>query len=110
MVPPVRLHLDTCFCVLSDEAALYFPDAFDAEGRALLASMFPRLIEVCEEEATRSLACNAHAVDGKTVILQRGAVDTVARLRAEGFCAIEVETDEFLKSGASVFCMKMMIY
>ena len=110
LVHPSFYHLDTCFCVLSSDAALYFPDAFDADGRALLAHMFPRLIEVCEAEATRLLACNAHAVDGKTIILQRGAVDTVARLRAEGFCAVEVETDEFLKSGASVFCMKMMIY
>lgn len=110
LMHPSFYHLDTCFCVLSTEAALYFPGAFDAEGRAVLARMFPRLIEVCEGEATQSLACNAHAIDGKTVILQRGAVDTVARLRAEGFRAVEVETDEFLKSGGSVFCMKMMIY
>jgi N-dimethylarginine dimethylaminohydrolase len=110
LVHPSFYHLDTCFCVLSSDAALYFPDAFDEDGRALLASMFPRLIEVCEDEATRFLACNAHAVDGKTVILQRGAADTIERLRAEGFCAVEVETDEFLKSGGSVFCMKMMIY
>lgn len=110
LVHPSFYHLDTCFCVLSSEAALYFPGAFDAEGRALLARMFPRLIEVSEGEATRSLACNAHALDGNTVILQRGAVETVARLRAEGFRAVEVETDEFLKSGGSVFCMKAMIY
>ncbi len=110
LVHPSFYHLDTCFCVLSVEAALYFPGAFDAGGRALLARMFPRLIEVSETEATQSLACNAHAIDGQTVILQRGAVDTVARLRAEGFRVVEVETDEFLKSGGSVFCMKMMIY
>jgi N-dimethylarginine dimethylaminohydrolase len=110
LLHPSFYHLDTCFCVLSSEAALYFPGAFDVDGRALLASMFPRLIEVSEGEATRSLACNAHALDSKTVILQRGAVETVARLRAEGFRVVEVETDEFLKSGGSVFCMKMMIY
>jgi len=110
LVHPSFYHLDTCFCVLSSEAALYFPGAFDAEGRALLTRMFPRLIEVSEGEATQSLACNAHALDGNTVILQRGAVETVARLRAEGFRAVEVETDEFLKSGGSVFCMKAMIY
>jgi N-dimethylarginine dimethylaminohydrolase len=110
LLHPSFYHLDTCFCVLSSEAALYFPGAFDAEGSALLARMFPRLIEVSEGEATRSLACNAHALDGKTVILQRGAVETVARLRAEGFQVVEVDTDEFLKSGGSVFCMKVMIY
>jgi N-dimethylarginine dimethylaminohydrolase len=107
---PNFYHLDTCFCVLSSDAALYFPGAFDDEGRALLAHVFPRLIEVSEGEATRSLACNAHALESKAVILQQGAVETVARLRAQGFCPIEVDTGEFLKSGGSVFCMKMMIY
>lgn len=110
LIHPNFYHLDTCFCVLSRDAALYFPGAFDDVGRALLARMFPRLVEVSEGEATRSLACNAHALDDETVIIQRGAAETVARLRAEGFRVIEVETDEFLKSGGSVFCMKMMIY
>lgn len=110
LVNPNFYHLDTCFCVLRDDAALYFPGAFDAEGRALLARMFPRLIEVSECESMCFFACNAHAIDGKTVILQRGAVETVSRLRTEGFDVVEVETHEFLKSGGSVFCMKMMIY
>lgn len=110
LVNPNFYHLDTCFCALKSDAALYFPGAFDSEGRALLARMFPDLIEVSESESTRYFACNAHALDGKTVILQRGAVETVSRLRAEGFDVIEVDTDEFLKSGGSVFCMKMMIY
>jgi N-dimethylarginine dimethylaminohydrolase len=107
---PNFYHLDTCFCVLASDAALYCPDAFDAEGRALLARMFPRLIEVSEGEAARRLACNAHALDGRTVVIQRGAAETVARLQAEGFRTIEVETGEFLKSGGSVFCLKAMIY
>ena len=96
--------------MLGRGAALYFPGAFDAEGRRLLARMFPLLIEVSEGEATRALACNAHALDGRTVVIQHGAAETVARLRAERFRPIEVETDEFLKSGGSVFCMKQMIY
>ena len=107
---PNFYHLDTCFCVLSGEAALYFPGAFDAEGRRLLARAFPRLIEVSEGEATRRLACNAHALDGRTVVIQRGAAETVAHLRAAGFHPVEVETDEFLKSGGSVFCLKQMVY
>ena len=110
LVHPNFYHLDTCFCVLRRDAALYFPGAFDTEGRALLARLFPHLIEVSEGEATRHLACNAHALDGETVIIQRGATETIARLRAEGFRTVQVETDEFLKSGGSVFCLKMMIY
>jgi N-dimethylarginine dimethylaminohydrolase len=107
---PNFYHLDTCFCVLADDAALYFPGAFDEEGRGLLARAFPRLLEVSEGEATRRLACNAHALDGHTVLIQRGAAETCALLRAKGFRPVEVETDEFLKSGGSVFCLKQMIY
>jgi N-dimethylarginine dimethylaminohydrolase len=110
LVHPSFYHLDTCLCVLGDGAALYFPGAFDAEGRALLARLFPRLVEVGEREATRSMACNAHALADGAVVIQRGAAETVARLRAEGFRPVEVETDEFMKSGGSVFCMKVMVY
>jgi N-dimethylarginine dimethylaminohydrolase len=65
---------------------------------------------VSRREATDYFACNAHALDGKTVIMQRGAREAVSRLGALGFRVVEVDTGEFLKSGGSVFCLKMMIY
>jgi N-dimethylarginine dimethylaminohydrolase len=110
LIHPSFYHLDTCFCALSSEAVLVFPPAFSDEGRAVISRVFSRVVEVGDEDATRWFACNAHAVDGRTVFMQRGATGVVTRLRAEGFDVVEVETDEFLKSGGSVFCMKMMIY
>ena len=107
---PSFYHLDTCFCVLNAETVLIFPGAFAEEGRRLIAEMFPRVIEVSPDEALRNFACNGVALDGRTVILQSGARETVARLRKEGFRPVEVETGEFMKSGGSVFCLKMMIY
>lgn len=103
-------HLDTCFCVLAPDAVLIHPAAFDAESLAMIHAMFPRVLEVGEADASQCFACNAHSLDGKKVVLQRGARDTVALLRSEGFEPIEVETSEYLKSGGSVFCLKMMIY
>jgi N-dimethylarginine dimethylaminohydrolase len=103
-------HLDTCFCALSKDSALVYPAAFDAESLALLHALFPRLIEVEEREALECFACNAHCLDERTVVLQRGADRTIAALRAKGFETIEVETGEFLKSGGSVFCLKLMVY
>jgi N-dimethylarginine dimethylaminohydrolase len=103
-------HLDTCFGVLREGAALYYPGAFTEAGRRLIEHFFPQAIEVSLKEAHDYFACNAVALDGKTIILQRGANKTVARLRAEGFKVVEVETNEFRKSGGSVFCLKMMIY
>lgn len=103
-------HLDTCFCALSPTAALVYPAAFNAESLALLHAMFPNVIEAEERDANEFFVCNAHCLDGRWVVLQRGASATVAALRAAGFEPVEVETGEFLKSGGSVFCLKLMIY
>ncbi|MBM4062521.1 MAG: amidinotransferase [Planctomycetes bacterium] len=110
LVQPGYYHLDTCFCALSPAAALVYPAAFDGESLAMLRAVFPLVIEVPEGEASHGFACNALCLDGRTVVLQRGAVRTVAALRAAGFEVAEVETGEFLKSGGSVFCLKVMVY
>lgn len=110
LLDPNFYHLDTCFCVLREDAVLIYPGAFTAEDRAMIAHMFPLVLTVSAEEATRYFACNALALDGRTVILQRGARETNAMLRAHGFTVIEVETGEYLKSGGSVFCLKTMVY
>lgn len=107
---PDFYHLDTCLSVLDEESALYVPQAFDAAGLALLKAAFPRLIEVPEYEGRRMFAANAHCPDKRHVIIQKGCTETCARLKANGFFPIEVDTSEFMKSGGSVFCMKMMFW
>src|SRR5262245_26801046 len=92
-------HLDTCFCPLAPGEAIYYPDAFDAYGRRVLAAHVPRLLAVNETEAHR-FGCNA-AVIGKTVVHNSRCprlADDLARL---GFKPVEVELDEFLKAGGS---------
>ncbi|MCC6744687.1 MAG: amidinotransferase [Acidobacteria bacterium] len=110
LVHPSFYHLDTAFCALSDDAVLVYPDAFSDEGMALIRRGFDRVIEASEPEATSGFACNAHVLDGRTVVIQSGSPEVVAALRANGFDIVEVETGEFIKSGGSVFCMKMMVY
>src|SRR5436190_300715 len=66
LVDPRFYHLDTCFCPLAPGEALYFPRAFDAYGRRVLAAHVERLIPVTESEAHR-FGCNAVLV-GKTVV------------------------------------------
>ena len=39
-----------------------------------------------------------------------GANEANAKLRSAGFNVVEVDTSEFMKSGGSVFCLKMMVY
>ena len=110
LVHPSFYHLDTAFCAVAPDTALVYPPAFTPEGRAMIAHGFARVIEVDDADATERFACNAHALDGRTVVMQRGADRTAAKLRDAGFDVVEVETGEFIKSGGSVFCMKMMVY
>ncbi|HNB70322.1 MAG TPA: arginine deiminase-related protein [Acidobacteriota bacterium] len=107
---PEFYHLDTCFCALDEQSVLIYPQAFTSEGLALIHRFFPLVIEAPSAEAHKTFACNAFAFDGRNVVIQWGATETVAELRRVGFHVTEVDTSEFIKSGGSVFCMKMEVY
>lgn len=101
-------HLDTCFCPLDSETVMIYPPAFDEDGLNLIKHFFSGVIEVSEEEAN-NFALNALILD-RHVVMQKGSRKLIARLEERGFLPVEVETGEFMKSGGSVFCLKMMIY
>jgi len=110
LLHPSFYHLDTCFCMLNEETALIYPGAFTDEGLQLIRSLIPNIIEANQHEAEELFACNATCPDGENVIIQYGCVDVNQQLRKAGFIVHEVSTDEFRKSGGSVFCMKMMVW
>jgi N-dimethylarginine dimethylaminohydrolase len=103
-------HLDTCFCVLNSTTALIYPEAFTDEGKALIYALFDTVIEATKYEAENLFACNATCPDGKNVFIQQGCVDVNQKLKDAGFKVHEFSTYEFLKSGGSVFCMKMLLW
>ncbi len=103
-------HLDTCLSILDEKSALIYPGAFDEDGLALLRHFFEQLVEAPEGEARRRFACNAHCPDGEHVLIQEGCEVTSERLSEAGFTPVELDTGEFLKSGGSVFCMKLMMW
>jgi N-dimethylarginine dimethylaminohydrolase len=107
LVDPRFYHLDTCFCPLAPDQALYFPGAFDAYGRKVLQTHIPKLIEVEESEAAR-FACNAVVV-GKTVVLNAGSDHLSRELEKSGFAPMALELDEFLKSGGSAKCLTLRL-
>jgi len=108
LLNPKFYHLDTCLSVLDARTVIACRDGFTEEGWNVLHRLFPRVIHVPAHEAdSPRFACNAHCPDQQHVILQKGCVETCRVLRSYGFTPIEVETDEFIKSGGSVFCMKM---
>jgi arginine dihydrolase len=103
-------HLDTCLALIDEQTALVYPGALTGAGMDLVRSLIPHVIEVDEREATQAMACNAAAFLGKYVVIQSGAPKACSQLRRLGFQVIEVDTSEFLKSGGSVFCMKMYLF
>ena len=82
-IDPRFYHLDTCFCPLATDLALFYPGAFDEYGISVLRDRIPGLIEVAAEEAI-SFSCNAVVV-GRTVILNEGALKLAADLEQRGF-------------------------
>ncbi len=115
-VIPLRLedeafyHLDTCFCTLDERTALICPAALRSEDISMVRRLFERVIEAPEAEARERLACNAHCPDGRHVLLQKGCPQTMRRLQDAGFEPVEIDTGEFLKAGASVYCMKLTMW
>lgn len=107
---PEFYHLDTCMCMLNKDSVLIYPGAFTSKGLDLISGAFPNIIEADEYEAEKLFACNATCPNGKDVIMQRGSTGVSKKLTDAGFNVIEVDTEEFLKSGGSVFCMKMMAW
>ncbi len=103
-------HLDTCFCPLTPEAVLIYPSAFDAASLELILKIFPIVLTANENEATRLLSCNAAVLDSKIAIVQKGASAVARHMQVMGLKVVEVDTSEFIKSGGSVYCMKMSVY
>ena len=109
LVHPSFYHLDTALAPLDEQTALYVEEALTDEGIKLLQKCFSRLIKVPLEEAMKGFVTNGHCPDGTHFIVNKGNSQTVAQVIDLGFKVIEVDTSEFIKSGGSVFCMKMML-
>ena len=107
---PRFYHLDTCLAILNKTTAAFVREAFTPEGMVTLENSFHSLIEVPSSEANKQLAANMCCVNGRDIVIQKGASQTVQRLENHGFRVHEVETGEFIKSGGSVFCMKQLLF
>lgn len=103
-------HLDTCMCMLNESTVLIYPGAFTEEGLEMIHSVFDTVITATKYEAEKLLAVNAVCPDGKNVLIQQGCTDVNKKLRDAGFSVHEFSTYEFLKSGGSVFCMKLLFW
>ncbi len=103
---PRFYHLDTALAALDETTALYVPGAFSDQGLELVLAAFPNAIPLSDDEAL-NFAGNAFCPDKKHVFLQAGNPELENKLRKGGFEPVSVDTSEFMKSGGSVFCLKM---
>ena len=100
-------HLDTCFCPLNDDTALFFPGAFDDYGKRALQEVVPNLIEIPDSEAAH-FAGNAVVV-GTTVVTNTGCPKVHARLAEQGFTPHGTPLHEFVKAGGSAKCLTLRL-
>ena len=107
LVDPYYYHLDTCFCPLSKNEAIYFPGAFDEYGRRVLQEQVEILVPVAEREARR-FACNAVVV-GRKVVTNTGCPWLHDSLKDLGYEPMETALEEFVKAGGSAKCLTLRL-
>jgi N-dimethylarginine dimethylaminohydrolase len=107
LADPRFYHLDTCFCPLGVESAIYYPDAFDSYAQRVLASAVRQPVLAAPKDAAR-FGCNAVVVD-RHVVLNAGCDTLRARLQEAGYTVHEVDLSEFLKSGGAAKCLTLRL-
>lgn len=103
-------HLDTCFCPLNENSVIIYPPAFSSDGIEVIHTLFEYVLEANPHEAENLFAANATCPDGKNVFIQQGSEKMNQKLSDHGFRVHEYSTGEFLKSGGSIYCMKLLIW
>lgn len=107
--------LGMCFLPLDVDTVMIVPDAFSFESFSTIKHLFKNIIRIPDFEAEKYFSLNAHTFHDrrskqKFAILQYGSSFTATALEQHGYQLIEVDTSEFIKSGGSVYNMKLMLY
>lgn len=109
LINPDFYHLDTCIAILNPDTVVVFPDAFESQGLQDIRRGFKEVIELDSEESITGFAANCFCPNGRDVIVQKGNRKFIEKVTRLGFRVHEVDTGEFIKSGGSVFCLKMQL-
>jgi N-dimethylarginine dimethylaminohydrolase len=107
LTDPRFYHLDTCFCPLAADSAIYYPGAFDRYAQQVLAGSIRQLVLAQPEDAAR-FGCNAVVVD-RHVVLNAGCDRLQSGLEEAGYTVHPVDLSEFLKSGGAAKCLTLRL-
>ncbi|MCO5233890.1 MAG: hypothetical protein LC105_05790 [Chitinophagales bacterium] len=107
-------HLDTCFCVIDEDHVAICRTAFDEESYLRIKQVFSFVFEISEKEAKEKFSLNSLVMSNqyreKYAIVPKGSTEMIAILTSLNVHISIVDTDEFIKSGGSVYCMKGFMY
>ncbi|MCH8156612.1 MAG: fused N-dimethylarginine dimethylaminohydrolase/saccharopine dehydrogenase domain-containing protein, partial [Nitrospinae bacterium] len=99
LTDPRFYHLDTCFCPLPDDCAMYYPPAFDEESLSRIESRIkPENRIVVPAADAMNFACNAVLV-GQTLYLNPASKKLQARPEGTGLSVCIQPDTEFMKAG-----------
>lgn len=103
-------HLDTCFAPLNKHEVVIVDEAFTDESLDMIYAAFENVIHVDHIEGKSSLAANLFCPNGKDVIIDQRNTKLIKQLADRNYKMHAVDTGEFLKAGASVFCLKLFLW
>ena len=104
---PNFYHLDTCFCLLNNTCAMYYPGAFTPSAEKKLRKHIPDLIRLDVTDA--AMFASNSVVYKNNVLMPAGPQKIVEELDLRGIEVTQINTSEFLKSGGSLQCMTLWI-
>ncbi len=106
LIDPYFYHLDTCFCPVNEQFAIWYPYAFTPESRKAVEDKI-NVFAVPEAEA-RHFACNA-VVLGDHIVMPAGCPETKKYLTSQGFSVLECDVSEFIKAGGACKCLTLLL-
>nr|WP_308165278.1 dimethylargininase [Nocardia noduli] len=108
LVDPRFYHLDTALMVLDEDNIAYFPEAFSADSRDILAALYPDAV-LADDADAMVLGLNGVS-DGFNVFIAARAHGLGEALRAQGYNPVGIDMSELLKAGGGVKCCTLELH
>lgn len=106
LINPYFYHLDTCFCPINENLAIWYPKAFSDETQQRIKKQID-VINVHDEEAHR-FACNAVILD-QHVILPTGCPHISSQLANLGYSIHSCDMSQYIKAGGACKCLVLRL-
>ncbi|KMP11391.1 hypothetical protein UR09_02040 [Candidatus Nitromaritima sp. SCGC AAA799-A02] len=102
-------HLDTCFCPLPEDCAMYYPSAFDGESvKRIEEHIKPENRIVVSAADAMNFACNSVLI-GQTIYINAASDQLKTQLEGKGFTVHVQPVTEFMKAGGANKCLTISL-